>query len=169
MWLFTHLWRLDEQDSRLKIFSVVTFYFQFENVDPCFATSNFVWSGRFLPFWNWQTKLQIFCFLLIRVKNVNPCQKRRFVFDSFIDSCQKRRSVFFVLLLNLQHISNNYFAHKNLRLREFLILEPPVDVSLVYEQQSILILFDWPEHWQGLSSRCLKTICRSDMFWNFID
>ncbi len=30
MWLFTHLWRLDEQDSRLKIFSVVTFYFQFE-------------------------------------------------------------------------------------------------------------------------------------------
>ena len=29
----------------------------------------------------------------------------------------------FVLLLNLQHILNDYFAHKNLRLREFLILE----------------------------------------------
>ncbi len=72
-----------------------------------------------------------FLFSVNRVKNVVPCQKRRFVFDSFVDPCQKRRSVFFVLLLNLQHISNDYFAHKNLRLREFLILEPPVDVSLV--------------------------------------
>ena len=69
-----------------------------QNVDPCFAASNFVRSGRFLPFWNWQTKLQNFCFLLIRVKNVDPCQKRRFVFASFcrfvsknVDPCLSRQ------------------------------------------------------------------------------
>jgi hypothetical protein len=44
-----------------------------QNVDPCFAASNFVQLGQFLPFWNWQTKLQNFCFLSIRVKNVDLC------------------------------------------------------------------------------------------------
>ena len=37
----------------------------------------------------------------------------------------------FVLLSICNTFWNNYFAHKNLRLREFLILERPVDVSLV--------------------------------------
>jgi hypothetical protein len=91
MWLFTHLWRLDEQDRRLKI-----------------SLS-----------WHLTSSLKT---LTVELNILT----------------------FFVLLLNLQQILNDYFAHKNLRLREFLILD--FRLKLAWFRSSLVV-------WSALHTR----------------